>query len=92
MSKCPRCGSTNTNAYRHPRAKVWCIDCNFVLKEEGSDIWNTYKESAPSEVEVYKWLREQKFQTDQGEQEYTMYFDVDMPEILEKYYQWRKEK
>lgn len=31
---CPRCGGS-TNTYRHPFAKVWCIECGYVLREEG---------------------------------------------------------
>lgn len=32
--------------------------------------------------EIFEWLRKQGYQTDYGEQEYRMYFDVDMPKIL----------
>jgi len=32
--KCPKCGG-DTNTYRHPFAKIWCISCGFVLREEG---------------------------------------------------------
>jgi hypothetical protein len=32
--------------------------------------------------EVFKWLHEKKYQTDYGQQEYRMYYDVDMPKIL----------
>lgn len=35
--------------------------------------------------EIFTWLKEQNFQTSEGEQEYTMYFSVDMPKILNKY-------
>lgn len=31
--------------------------------------------------EIYEWLKSQKYQTEQGEQEYKMYFDIDMPKI-----------
>lgn len=31
------------------------------------------------------WLSNQKYQTEQGEQEYMMYFDVDVPKIMVKY-------
>jgi ribosomal protein S27E len=31
---CPRCGG-NTNTYRHAYAKVWCPNCECVLRNEG---------------------------------------------------------
>jgi transcription initiation factor TFIIIB Brf1 subunit/transcription initiation factor TFIIB len=33
--KCPKCGSTKTNIYKHPNAKIWCTECGFVIREEG---------------------------------------------------------
>jgi len=32
--KCPKCGG-KTGTYRHLYARVWCLDCGFVLREEG---------------------------------------------------------
>ena len=43
----------------------------------------------PSNPEVYQWLRDMKYQTDDGAQEYIMYFDIDMPKILDDYFKWR---
>ena len=31
---CPKCGG-NTNTYRHPNAKIWCMRCGYVIREEG---------------------------------------------------------
>lgn len=31
---CPKCGG-ETDTFRHPFAKVWCIECGHVLREEG---------------------------------------------------------
>ncbi|MDD4804496.1 MAG: hypothetical protein PHN69_04910 [Candidatus Pacebacteria bacterium] len=31
---------------------------------------------------VFKFLRDKEYQTERGEQEYMMYFDVDMPRII----------
>jgi len=46
--------------------------------------------SNPTKIEIYNWLMEQKYQTDYEETgEYKMYFDVDMPKILEDYWNWR---
>ena len=36
----------------------------------------------PSDAGIITWLREQNYQTEMGEQEYRMYFDVDMPKII----------
>lgn len=45
----------------------------------------------PSTAEIYEWLKLQNFQTEHGEQEYMMYFDVDMPDILNRYVKWINE-
>lgn len=40
----------------------------------------------PEEIKkAGKWLSEQKYQTEQGDQEYLMYFDIDIPKMLVKY-------
>ena len=33
-------------------------------------------------VEIWKWWQTQKFQKEQGEQEYTMIYEIDLPKIL----------
>lgn len=38
-----------------------------------------------SDIEIFKWLKEQKFQTEQGDQEYTMMYEIDMPKIFKKF-------
>ncbi len=41
--------------------------------------------------DIHRWLQSKPYQTERGETgEYLMYFDIDMPKILEDYYQWRK--
>jgi len=45
----------------------------------------------PSRPEIYEWLKLQNFQTEDGCQEYSMYYDVDMPTILNKYVKWINE-
>lgn len=43
--------------------------------------------------EIYDWLKAQKYQTEYEETgEYRMYFEVDMPKILEAYYEWKVKK
>lgn len=39
-SRCPRCHKGNVHTYRHPKAKVWCEHCGFVIRDEGGDEWN----------------------------------------------------
>jgi hypothetical protein len=34
------------------------------------------------DAEIITWLRNQNYQTEMGEQEYRMYFAVDMPKII----------
>ena len=44
-------------------------------------------------VEIYKWLKSQKYPTGYDEVgEYLMYYSVDMPEILEDYYAYKVKK
>ena len=44
----------------------------------------------PTKAEIFQWLKEQGYQKEEGPQEYWMYFDVDMPKILEDYHEWRQ--
>ena len=37
---------------------------------------------------IYKFLEEKNYQTEHGEQEYKMYFDVDMPRILNDFVEY----
>ena len=39
----------------------------------------------PSDEEIWKWWQTQKFQKAQGEQEYTMLFEIDLPKILKAF-------
>lgn len=69
---------------------IWCEDhlkdvTHVLVAVEEVDKWI----SPVTNVEIFKWLQSQNYQTEQGEQEYKMYFDVDMPKILEAYYDWK---
>jgi hypothetical protein len=46
-----------------------------------NDLLHDVSVSLP-DAEIITWLRKQKYQTEIGEQEYRMYFDVDMPKII----------
>ena len=39
----------------------------------------------PDNPEIWKWWKEQKFQKEQGEQEYTMIYEIDLPKILKAF-------
>ena len=41
--------------------------------------------SFPDNVEIRKWWQTQKFQKEQGEQEYTMIYEIDLPKILKAF-------
>ncbi len=41
--------------------------------------------SFPANVEIWKWWQTQKFQKEQGEQEYTMIYEIDLPKILKAF-------
>ena len=44
----------------------------------------------PSNVEIFQWLEKKDYQnslSDMGE--YTLYYELDMPTILNDYYNWR---
>ena len=39
----------------------------------------------PSDEEIWRWWQTQKFQKEQGEQEYTMPYEIDLPNILKAF-------
>lgn len=39
----------------------------------------------PSDEEIRRWWQTQKFQKEQGEQEYTMLYEIDLPKILKSF-------
>ena len=44
-------------------------------------------------AEIFEWLKSQKYQTTYDEVgEYTTYYGVDMPKILEDYYEYKVKK
>ena len=62
------------------------------LKKEFADEINaeTFMENLtpielPSNEEIWRWWQTQKFQKEQGEQEYTMLYEIDLPKILKAF-------
>ncbi len=41
--------------------------------------------SFPDNVEIWKWWQTQKFQKEQGDQEYKMIYEIDLPKILKAF-------
>ena len=39
----------------------------------------------PSDEDIWEWWQTQKFQKEQGEQEYTMLYEIDLPKILKAF-------
>ena len=39
----------------------------------------------PSDEEIWRWWQTQKFQKEQGEQEYRMLYEIDLPKILKSF-------
>jgi hypothetical protein len=39
----------------------------------------------PNNEEIWRWWQTQKFQKEQGEQEYTMLYEIDLPKILKAF-------
>lgn len=39
----------------------------------------------PDNPEIWKWWKTQKFQKEQGEQEYGMIYEIDLPKILKAF-------
>ena len=39
----------------------------------------------PSNPDIWKWWKTQKFQKEQGEQEYMMIYEIDLPKILKAF-------
>jgi len=47
MRKCTSCGSENTRTCRHKNARIWCLDCGFVIRDEGGEIINVPDDKEP---------------------------------------------
>lgn len=42
----------------------------------------------PDNLEIWKWWETQNFQKENGEQEYTMIYEIDLPKILKAFYEY----
>jgi hypothetical protein len=49
------------------------------------DLQNIPHIELPSDEETLRWWQTQDFQKEQGEQEYTMLYEIDLPKILKAF-------
>jgi hypothetical protein len=61
------------------------IDIDFGYWLVNNCIMPSLEKQFPSNPEIYRWINEKKFQKSQGEQEYMMLFEIDMPKILKAF-------
>lgn len=60
---------------------------DYQFDEVTNDILNVLNNNFPSNKEIWEWWKTQKFQKEQGEQEYTMIYEIDLPKILKAFVQ-----
>jgi hypothetical protein len=46
----------------------------------------------PNDLEIWEWWKNQNFQKENGEQEYTMIYEIDLPKILKSFIEYFKNK
>lgn len=68
MFNCPKCGSYNITSFRHIGSKVWCTDCDYIIRPEGgynvSDFRGFSKQEVVSYLKKYQaWRRGENPQT-----------------------------
>ena len=43
-----------------------------------------------NKMEIWSWLKSQEYNTDYNQDSFKMYYELDMPTILEEYHQWKQ--
>lgn len=61
------------------------IDVDFGYWLVNNCIQQNLLQTFPSNPEIYKWIKDKRFQREQGDQEYMMLFEIDMPKILKAF-------
>jgi hypothetical protein len=61
------------------------IDRNGCIVESDLDEKQLTPTELPSDVELWRWWKTQKFQKEQGEQEYKMLYEIDLAKILKAF-------
>lgn len=62
--------------------EVSMIDAKYII-ERVDEVTDPIE--LPSDTEIWRWWQTQKFQKEQGEQEYTMLYEIDLPKILKSF-------
>ena len=76
---------TNDAWFIYLNGKVICGSHSKEWIDKFEKIVSTEPKKFPTDAEIFTWLKEEKFQTEQGEQEYTMMFEIDMPKIIKRF-------
>lgn len=63
------------------RKELW----NYMERETLQDILSQSTPLIPDIKDIQIWLSKQYYQKEYGEQEYMMYYDVDVPKIIQDY-------
>jgi hypothetical protein len=86
--KCAECGKVQQAIVEHSEPFYTyvhtCVSCGYVIMESE---WNRLTEPLHDE-DIFKWLKDKNYQTETHEG-YQMYFDIDMPKILNDYYEYK---
>lgn len=84
------------NYYKNNDLEAWkrlCRDAGFSLygywyefyQHKNNKLIDNKPIDFPTNIEIWKWWETQKFQKEQGDQEYTMIFEIDLPKILKAF-------
>ena len=76
---------TNGAWFIYLNGKVICGSHSKEWIDKFEKVVSTEPKTFPTDSEIFTWIKEEKFQTEQGEQEYTMMFKNDMPKILKRF-------
>lgn len=76
---------TNDAWFIYLNGKVICGSHSKEWIDKFEKVVSTEHKTFPTDAEIFTWLKEENFQTEQGEQEYTMMFKIDLPKILKRF-------
>jgi hypothetical protein len=79
---------------RESDSELPCISINDIAREAQAAFLAGWEAKEKSEgkmeftsKEVFEWFQSQRFQREQGEQEYLMIYELDLPKIINKFIQ-----
>ena len=71
--------------YTEEQVKKMLDLARFTYNSEDKILLSQIPIELPSDEDIWKWWKTQKFQKEQGEQEYTMLYEIDLPKILKAF-------